>query len=342
MSSSAIEASNRPSSSSPATGSVSSVIVVRGPVEESCSPGSVVTIGVYDGVHLGHRHLLGLVTDRALQLGLESVVVTFDPHPAAVLNPDSAPGLISSLDGRLELLAEAGIDRVVVIDFDLAASGETAEEFTDRVVIRGLNCREVIVGSGFHFGRGREGSVSTINERGEQSGLSASEVDLASDRSGGIVSSSRIRAAVADRQMDLVRALLGRDFTVEGIVEHGDHRGRTIGFPTANVAVPPERLRAADGVYAGWFTDESGIERACVVNVGRRPTFIERADHSLVEAHVLDFDGDLYGQRVTVRFSESLRGEKRFESVDELVAQIGADCARARDLLGVVAEGTQP
>ena len=300
------------------------------------------TVGVYDGVHLGHRHLLALVTDRAHQLGVESVVVTFDPHPAAVLNPESVPRLITSLEGRLALLAEAGIDRVVVIDFDGPASQETAEAFTDRVIIRGLNCREVVVGSGFHFGRGREGSVRTINERGAETGLSASEVDLVSDETGGAVSSSRIRAAVRERDMHLVRALLGRDFTVEGVVEHGDHRGRTIGFPTANVAVPPDRLRAADGVYAGWFTDESGVERACVVNVGRRPTFIERADHSLVEAHVLDFDGDLYGQHVTVRFSESLRGEKRFGSVEELVAQIGADCARARDLLGVVAEETQP
>ncbi len=300
------------------------------------------TVGVYDGVHLGHRHLLALVTDRARQLGVESVVVTFDPHPAAVLKPESAPRLITSLEGRLALLAEAGINRVVVIDFDGPASQETAEAFTDRVIIRGLNCREFVVGSGFHFGRGREGSVRTINERGAETGLSASEIDLVSDETGGAVSSSRIRAAVRERDMHLVRALLGRDFTVEGVVEHGDHRGRTIGFPTANVAVPPDRLRAADGVYAGWFTDESGVERACVVNVGRRPTFIERADHSLVEAHVLDFDGDLYGQQVSVRFSESLRGEKRFESVDELVAQIGADCARARELLGVVAEETQP
>jgi len=315
---------------------------MRDPIAESSSQGSVATVGVYDGVHLGHRHLLQLVTARARELELESVVVTFDPHPAAVLNPAGAPGLITSLETRLSLLDEAGIDRVVIIDFDEAASQETAGEFTDRVIIRGLNCREVIVGSGFHFGRGREGSIRTINERGEATGLTAIEVELASDRTGAAVSSTRVRSAVADRDMPLVRALLGRDFAVEGIVEHGDHRGRTIGFPTANVAVPPGRLRAADGVYAGWFTDESGTERPCVVNVGRRPTFIERADHSLVEAHVLDFDGDLYGQRVSVRFSDALRGEKRFESVDELVAQIGADCARARDLLGVVAEGTQP
>lgn len=318
------------------------MIVVRGPVEESSPRGSVATIGVYDGVHLGHRHLLELVTARARELGLESAVVTFDPHPAAVLNPAAVPGLITDLDTRLALLDEAGIDRVVIIDFDEVASRETAEEFTERVIIRGLNCREVIVGRGFRFGSGREGSVDTINERGAATGLTATEVELAGDRSGGAVSSSRVRSAVASRDTALVRELLGRDFTVEGVVEHGDHRGRTIGFPTANVAVPPNRLKAADGVYAGWFTDASGTERPCVVNVGRRPTFIERADHSLVEAHVLDFDGDLYGQQVSVRFSESLRGEKRFESVDELVAQIGADCARARELLGVVAEETQP
>lgn len=300
------------------------------------------TIGVYDGVHLGHLHPLKLVTDRARQLDVESIVITFDPHPAGVLNPEGAPGLITSLDTRLALLEDVGIDRVVIIDFDEAASRESADDFTDRVIIRGLNCREVIVGSGFRFGRDREGSIRTINERGEATGLSAIEVELASDRTGSPVSSTRVRSAVADRDMSLVRALLGRDFAVEGVVEHGDHRGRTIGFPTANVAVLLGRLRAADGVYAGWFTDSAGTERPCVVNVGRRPTFIERADHSLVEAHLLDFDGDLYGQQVSVRFSESLRGEKRFESVDELVAQITADCTRARDLLEVVSQEAQP
>ena len=317
------------------------MIVTRGPIAESSSRGSVATVGVYDGVHLGHRHLLERVTGRARELDIESVVVTFDPHPAGVLNPAGAPGLITNLETRLALLEDAGIDRVVIIDFDEAASRESADHFTDRVIIRGLNCREVIVGSGFHFGRDRQGSISTINERGGATGLTGIEVDLAADITGEPVSSSRIRGAVADRNMTVVRELLGRDFAVDGIVEHGDHRGRTIGFPTANVAVPPDRLRAADGVYAGWFTDGIGTERPCVVNVGRRPTFIERADHSLVEAHVLDFDGDLYGQQVSVRFSESLRGEKRFESVDELVAQIGADCARARHLLGVVADNAR-
>jgi riboflavin kinase/FMN adenylyltransferase len=305
--------------------------------------GCAVTIGQYDGVHRGHRTVIGAVRDLARDAGLRTAVVTFDRHPASVVRPESAPKLLTDLDQKLELLAETGVDYVLVVHFDEARSKEPADEFVREVLFGCLNARAIIVGEDFHFGHKRSGNVALLREMGAANGVEVMGLDLvgldgrpAADGSGDEpVSSTAIRAALLAGDVAEATGMLGRPHEVRGTVAKGDQRGRELGFPTANVDVPADILVPADGIYAGWYRRPDGERLPAAISLGRRPTFYEEQPFSLLEAHLLDFGGDLYGEEARVQFVARLRGEERFDSVDALVAQMQRDCSAARAALAV-------
>jgi riboflavin kinase/FMN adenylyltransferase len=310
--------------------------IVRDPAaSEPPAGGSAVTIGAYDGVHLGHQSLLAELRVEADRRGLATVVVTFDRHPASVVRPDSAPRLLCDLDQKLELLEAAGVDRTVVVPFDEARANETAEEFVSEVLVAGLGAREVVVGEDFHFGHGRKGNVELLRELGAGAGFTVDGFGLRTDGGAGsrVISSTRIRSLVAAGDVEGAATLLGRPHQLRGPVVAGDRRGGAeLGFPTANVDVPGEICLPAPGIYAGWYERPDGSRWRTAVSVGRRPTFYEDGT-LLVEAYLLDFEDDLYGEPARVSFVSRLRDEKAFASVDDLVAQMHRDVARARELL---------
>lgn len=294
---------------------------------------SVITIGMYDGVHLGHRTVINQVRQRASELGARSVVVTFDRHPMSIVRPESAPRLLTTLAQRVELLGETGVDATVVVSFDDSQSHETAVGFVDRVIVGALRAKAVIVGSDFHFGHMRQGNVTLLREMGERHDFTAEPVRLV-PRADGVdepVSSTAIRRALAGGEIDTANRMLGRPHEIRGTVIDGDKRGRTIGFPTANVAVPEGMCIPADGVYAAVYRRPDGSEHPTAVNIGRRPTFYNDAQHSLIEAHLIDFAGDIYGEQAAVQFLAFLRSEKRFAGIDELKSQLMLDIEHARD-----------
>jgi riboflavin kinase/FMN adenylyltransferase len=298
------------------------------------SRGAVVTIGVYDGVHLGHHAVLRLVRELADARGLAAVCVTFDRHPAEVVRPESAPRLLTSQEQKLELLDATGyLDLAFVLHFDEARSREPADDFVREVLVAAGHARLVVVGADFHFGRARGGDVALLQRMGAELGFEVLGVGLEAAPGGTIYSSTRIRELLAEGDVDGAAALLGRPHEVRGTVVEGDRRGRELGYPTANVAVPGRVCLPADGIYAGTFIGADGVERMTALSLGRRPTFYDAADASLLEAYVLDFDGDLYGQAARVRFMSRLRGEVKFDSVDALVGQIERDVADTRRAL---------
>jgi riboflavin kinase / FMN adenylyltransferase len=292
----------------------------------------VVTIGAYDGVHRGHRSVISEVRRLAADRGAASAVVTFDRHPATVVRPDSAPRLLTDLDQKLELLAATGVDYAMVVRFDEARSQESAEDFVREILVECLAARGVVVGSDFHFGHGRRGNVGMLAAMGQECGFDVLGLTLV-EEAAEPVSSTRIRGLLSAGAVADAADLLGRPHEVRGVVVRGDARGRDLGFPTANVAVPADILLPADGIYAGWLERADGSVHGTAVSLGRRPTFYDDAPASVLEAYVLDFDGDLYGEKVAVRFVERLRGEEKFDSVDALVAQIGADVEATRAAL---------
>ncbi|MBK5289127.1 MAG: bifunctional riboflavin kinase/FAD synthetase [Acidimicrobiia bacterium] len=301
------------------------------------SEGSVVTIGAYDGVHIGHRKVLQLVRELADARGLDAVCVTFDRHPAQVVRPETAPAVLTSLDHKLELLVGADlVDVVCVLPFDEGRSKETAEDFVHEVLIGLLGVQLVVVGADFHFGHHRGGNVALLQRMGADLGFEVIGLGLVAPESDIVhepYSSTRVRHRLASGDVAGAAELLGRPHEVRGVVVEGDRRGRELGFPTANVALTPDVCLPADGIYAGRFRGEDGVLRPCAISLGRRPTFYEDQEYSLLEAYVLDFDGDLYGQNVAVQFVERLRGEQRFDSVDDLIAQMQRDCEQARAIL---------
>lgn len=329
-----------------AIGSVPAVEIIRadGPCPTPIV-GAAVTIGAYDGVHLGHRAVIAEVRRRAAQRGLRSAVITFDRHPAMVVRPESAPRLLTDLDQKLELLEETGIDVALVVRFDAERAAESAEDFVRSTVVGCLGAQEVVVGEDFHFGHRRAGTVGLLRRMGSELGFAVEGLGLRSPRDVGAgtddggpedkVSSTVIRAALVDGDIARATALLGRPHEVRGLVMSGDKRGRELGFPTANVAVPGEILLPQDGIYAGWFVRADGTVLPAAINLGRRPTFYEQAHASLLEAHILDFDGDLYDEHVAVRFIARLHREVKYPSVEALVDGITADVARTRQLLAL-------
>jgi riboflavin kinase/FMN adenylyltransferase len=298
--------------------------------------GTAVTIGAYDGVHLGHRAVIQEVRARAGKLGCPTAVVTFDRHPATVVRPESAPRLLTDLDQKLELLEGAGVDLTVVIHFDRERSQESADDFVREVLAGCLRARLVVVGEDFHFGRQRGGNVELLQRMGPELGFEVEGLRLI-DVPGlaGPVSSTAIRQLLTAGDVVAAAELLGRPHEVRGVVEPGDGRGGTaLGFPTANVRVPADILLPADGIYAGWYVRPDGSSFETAISLGRRPTFYPDGGPRLLEAYLLDFDGQLYGEHARVRFVSRLRGEERFESVDELVAQMNRDVEAARAALG--------
>jgi riboflavin kinase/FMN adenylyltransferase len=302
-------------------------------------PGTAVTIGAYDGVHLGHRALLRDLSERARARGLSTVVVTFDRHPAGVVRPESAPLQLTDLEQKLELLAACGIDQTVVIPFDLARAEETAEDFVKQELVDGLGTRLVVVGEDFHFGHGRQGNVALLTELGRKYGFDVVGATLTGDgtEAGASVpvSSTRIRTLVAEGDVAGASQLLGRPHEVRGEVVRGDGRGGPeLGFPTANLQVAGDIALPADGMYAGYFTRADHSVHRAVIYVGRRPTFYEPGTAPvLVEAFLLQFDGDLYGEHSRVSFVSRLRDDQKFDSVDALVAQMHRDVADAEKVL---------
>jgi riboflavin kinase/FMN adenylyltransferase len=296
---------------------------------------TVITIGAYDGVHLGHRAVISQVRARAQQLGAASVVVTFDRHPASVVRPDSAPKLLTDTEQKLQLLASTKVDGTLVVPFDSKQATEPANDFVQRVLVDALAVQSIIVGEDFHFGYQRSGNVQLLQNLSTRFAYDVLPVRLV-ERSDGIdepISSTAIRRALAGGDVTRAAAMLGRNHEVRGVVGHGDQRGRTIGFPTANVQIDASICLPADGVYAALVTLDDGVVHPAAVNLGRRPTFHDRADASLLEAHLLDFSGDLYGRRLSVAFQAFLRGERKFSGVDELKAQLAIDIAHAREAL---------
>lgn len=311
--------------------------VVRGSAALGRSPRrAVLTIGNFDGLHIGHRQILRTVIDRARARDGEAIVYTFDPHPRKVLQPDRAPSLLTTTEQKLELLAAAQIDLVVLEPFTAEFAKTTPDVFVRENVHAHIDPLEVYVGYDFHYGRDRAGSMKLLTELGPRLGFAVTiipEVTIG----GRDVSSSRIRQLLAAGDVEESKRMLGRSFAVRGGVIRGDQRGRTLGFPTANLA-PENEVIPAHGVYAGHVrlldagTPAADTRFLAVTNVGRRPTFKEN-DPALAEAHLLDFDGDLYGRRIEVSFETRLRGEERFPGPEALRAQIARDVEMARRTL---------
>jgi riboflavin kinase/FMN adenylyltransferase len=295
-------------------------------------PGSVVTIGAYDGVHAGHRALIADVRRLAAERDCASAVVTFDRHPAMVVRPESAPKLLTDLDQKLELLADTGVDYALVVQFDEQRAAESAEDFVHEILVGCLHARAVVVGHDFHFGRGRRGNVALLADMGGQLGFDVLGIKL-TENQGAPVSSTEIRRRLGDGDVEGAAELLGRPHEVRGIVVKGDERGRHLGYPTANVAIPGEVQLPADGIYAGWYERPGHEVHATAISLGRRPTFYDNAEASLLEAYLIDFDGDLYGEPAHVRFVKRLRGEQKFDSIDALTEQIARDVDATRQAL---------
>ncbi len=296
---------------------------------------TAVAIGVFDGVHRGHQAVIRQVQERAATAGSKSAIVTFDKHPALVLRPENAPKLLTTLEQRLELLELAGIDYVYLVAFSEEKSQQDPAEFIKDVVVDRMHATSVTVGADFHFGKGRGGNLALLEDLGEKHGFSVEGLQLLED--GDLapepISSTVIRRMLAGGEVAQAAEALGRGYEIRGEVIQGDQRGRQIGFPTANIPVDQALAWPADGVYAGWCIRENGDRHGCAINIGRRPTFYQRAEHSLLEAHLLDFDGDLYGKHVRVEFVEFLRSEQRFDGIDALAEQLKQDIEKARRLL---------
>ena len=304
--------------------------------------GTVVTIGAYDGVHLGHRRLIERVRQLAAEGGCASAVVTFDRHPAQVVRPESAPKLLTDLPTKLERLAATGVDYTVVVHFDQDRAREPAEDFVRTVLAGCLAARVVVVGHDFHFGHNRGGNVDLLRRLGPELGFEVLGLELFDDDDGDPVSSTRVRQLLGAGDVESAAALLGRPHRLRGVVVAGDKRGRELGFPTANVAVPDEYCLPADGIYAGWFERPAGDRLPAAISLGRRPTFYADAPASLLECYVLDFDGDLYDEEVGVEFVARLRPELRFDgpgALERLVAQMHTDVQDTRKVLGVLGTG---
>jgi riboflavin kinase/FMN adenylyltransferase len=295
-------------------------------------PLPAVTVGNFDGVHRGHQSLVAEAVAEARARGGPAVALTFDPHPSRILSPDRAPSSLMTLDQKAEALAALGIDRLAVLPFTFELSREPAAEFARRVLREALGARVVVVGEGFRFGRGREGDLALLTGLGRSLGFEVRGTRPVLHE-GEPISSTRIREALARGAVGAAREMLGRPFFVVGGVVRGEGRGRTLGLPTANVEVVNETLPAR-GVYACRCRIlEAGGESAwsAVVNIGHRPTF--GGGRLSVEAHLLDFEGDVYGRTLRVFFEERLREERAFPGPEALVSQIRDDIARARMLL---------
>jgi riboflavin kinase/FMN adenylyltransferase len=295
---------------------------------------SVAAFGAFDGIHLAHAKILDTAVERARALGVSAVACTFDPHPTAVLRPEKAPAPIATLEENLARIAEHGLDATLVIPFTLDFSRIEAETFVDEALVHTLGAREVVVGFNHTFGRGARGTAVLLHELGGPRGF-VTHVLPPLQVNGLTVSSSAIREALRDGDVEQARAFLGRPYSLTGTVQRGAGRGRTLGFPTANLK-PDRPLALAAGVYAA-HARWDGRQAEAVVNIGYRPTFEE--SQYWVEAYLFDFAGDLYDRTLTLDFLVRIRAEMKFPGVEALTAQVRADMAEARRLLRVQPAG---
>ncbi|HEX2420148.1 MAG TPA: bifunctional riboflavin kinase/FAD synthetase [Acidimicrobiia bacterium] len=312
------------------------MIVLRGhPYEWEVSDPTAVTIGVFDGVHLGHRRVIDDLVSRSA--GLDPAVLTFDPHPLAILAPDRAPKMLTDIDQRLEQFRRLGVRVAGILNFP-DIRDFSAGDFCQRVLAGALAARRVVIGADFRFGRDRGGDAGFLAAAGPGLGLEVEIVDMvAADRD--VVSSTRIRQALEAGQVEDATRMLARPFELKGVVEVGDRRGMQIGFPTANLAIPEGLLIPANGVYAAWAMIGEEPYRS-VVNIGVRPTF--EGVNRRVEAHLLNWEGDLYGAPLALRFLSRIRDERRFEGVEALVRQISADVEAASQTFEDAKVGSVP
>ena len=288
----------------------------------------LLTMGKFDGLHRGHQALIETVVERAGQLGFRSAVLTWEPHPAAVLRPDQPLQLLTSLEERIELMSGSGLDLLIVAPFTTETKSTSAEDYMGQICAA-IPLRELWVGEGFAMGRGRSGDVPSLMVIGRELGFSVGTITPVMI-DGAPVSSSRVRELLRAGNVEAVVGLLGRPFGLRGEVIEGDKRGRQIGFPTANMRISSNHVLPADGVYAcRVYLNGEGLP--AVTNIGVRPTF-DGVRHA-VEPHLLDWSGDLYGQSIRVEFLHRLRGEQKFNGIDALVAQIKKDANQARELL---------
>lgn len=291
----------------------------------------VVTIGNFDGVHRGHQYLIDKVKAAANDRGAKSLAITFEPHPVAVLRPERAPERIATAAEKLRLLRATGLDDVSVIEFTREFSTLTAEEFLD-LLLSTVQPVEVFVGEGFRFGKGRSGDSDTIRLFGQTHGFDTTIVTRLSDDDA-MVSSSNIRAALRNGDVAEAERCLGRRYRLLGTVEHGEARGRELGFPTANLTVDPSICVPADGIYAALahLPDGQMSARKAIVYIGTRPTFDN--DNHIIEAYILDFSGDLYTQELEIEFVAHIRGDQAFDSAEQLIDQMNRDEQAARIIL---------
>ncbi|HSS00443.1 MAG TPA: bifunctional riboflavin kinase/FAD synthetase [Kofleriaceae bacterium] len=292
--------------------------------------GAAIAIGNFDGVHAGHRALIARARELAAAHGARTVVLTFDPHPSALLAPAQAPRMLTSIKRRLELLAEAGVEAVVVEPFTRELAAVAADAFIDDIVVDALQARAIIVGYNFRYGQARAGTIDSLRAHGEAGGIEVAIVPPVTV-DGEIAASTKVRGYLAAGDLAAAERILGRRWDIDGIVEHGAQRGRAIGIPTANIATDIE-LPIAPGIYAVTLAAERGPALPAVASLGTNPTFV--ADGRLVlEVHVLDWSGDLYDHRVRTTFVARLRDELKFDSVEALLVQIRRDIDQARAVL---------
>lgn len=292
--------------------------------------GCVATIGNFDGVHRGHQHMITAVRAAAIRVGLPAAVITFEPTPREFFEGDAAPARLTRLREKLEALASYGVDRVLVLRFDRRVQAMGATEFVERLLVDGLGVRHMVVGHDFHFARRREGNLALLKEAGTRHGFTVEEVGRYMDE-GERVSSSLVRDALGRGDLERARKLLGRPYRMAGRVRRGAQLGRTLGFPTANLALH-RKVVPLWGVFAVRVSGAGLADHPAVVSLGTRPTI--NGTEPLLEVHVFDFDGDLYGRYLDVDFILRLRDERRFETIDALVAQMHRDAAAARAALG--------
>ncbi len=288
---------------------------------------TILTLGVFDGLHLGHQKIMQTVVERAKKTNSVPTAITFDPHPRSVLYPENAPPLLQTLDQRLANFEVLGIKQAIVIRFDKDFADQNAEIFLRDIIHDRLQAREVYLGKGFAFGKNRGGNIDLLRQISQTHGFLADEVAEISLR-GQRISSSKIRELLKDGRVNLARRYLGRPYGIEGQIVRGDQRGRTIGFPTANLR-PRNRVIPKYGVYATANLIK-GVWRRSITNVGVRPTF-DGDKMPSIESYIFDFDGDLYGDVLRVRFLHRIRDERKFGGIEELKNQIAADSNRALD-----------
>lgn len=293
---------------------------------------SIVSIGMFDGVHLGHQQLVRRLVNEAHASGRESVVLTFFPHPDVVLKGVTGRYYLTSSEKRAQLLLDLGVDLVITHAFNEEVSRIRAATFVDQLCNH-LKMTALWVGPDFALGYKREGNVPFLRQAGEERGFTVETLDLWLNDGGQVISSSRIREALVAGEVELAARWLGRPYLVGGPVVNGDHRGRTIGFPTANISVWDEKLLPANGVYACWAYID-GERFMAVTNIGIQPTF--EASKMKIESHVLDFQDDLYGKDLQLEFIKRLRPEQRFSGIEALIAQIRADVDEARAMLSAL------